>query len=164
MAIYYNLGIDCGADESVAVAAMVHFDGFAIDVPGRDAAVCSVARRHARGLWFVEVSPAGLGQGIPHPLPSRPELCDPVTLGLIGAALHARLKSFSGYRRAMFGGEVFDQFVHATPEEDQEIDYAGLIFCRKQFPTVPPGCAVEPFSAGYRIVSDVVRQGAVGLG
>ncbi len=157
MATYFNLGIDCGTNADMAAAAMAHFHEFVVELPDGAPAICATHRSHQRDLWFVEVWPQGMGYGIPPTLPSRPELCDAQPLEIIRDALHARLQALSGYRRALFGGEAYDLLAFATPEEDNDLDYAGLIFSQDLFPDLPTHCTIKPFASGYLQVTEVRR-------
>ena len=157
MAIYFNLAVDCSSNERVATAVMAHFHDLVIELPGNPPAVCSASHSHQRGLWFVEVWPLGMGYGIPSTLPSRPELCDARPLEMISRALYARLQALSGYRRAVFGAEVYDLLAFATAAEDNDLDYGGLVFSQAAFPDVPAGCAIEPFAPGYARITEVRR-------
>ena len=152
MAIYFNLGIDCGSEEAMADVALRHFKDFLVDLPGLLPAGCKVWKVEARGRWFVGVWPEGLGYGT---LPTcRPELVREPNLERIRNALYAKLSELRGYRRALFGGEAYEVLACATPEDDDDIDYADMVFRIEEFPTPATGLSVGTFSAGYAIVKN----------
>ena len=154
MAIYYNLGIDCGAEREVAEGMMRHFEGFSIGLPDTPPVVVELTCEQARGLWFVGVWPVGVSRGAPRG--DRVELLSDAPLQAIEEALWDRLAEIIGYRRAMFGAEIYDMFTFAHRDEDSDIDYQGMVFAVDLF---PPSNAVETtaFREGYARVTELRR-------
>ena len=148
MAVYFNLGIDCGPDPEAAVRAAAHFQGFTISLPGIAPVACDVSSARARGLEFVGVWPRGMSHALPT-WDDRPELTgDEATIGKIRDAMYRHLAGLRGYRRAMFGGEAYDMLLGATEEEDADVDYTDMVFSAADF-AAPQGRAVTAFSPGY---------------
>ena len=153
MAIYYTMGVDCGSDRLLADRIVQHFDGFRIALTDILPVVCKSYAETHRGLWFVCVFPRGMGYGTFPESDRRPELTNKDVEAEVRRQLYAELSALPGFRRAMFGGECFDQMTFADPEEDSDIDYGYMISSVSFFPDPPPGRTVEPFADGYRIVT-----------
>ena len=156
MAVYYNLGVDCGPTEIVARKVARHFRGFSIPIPDYEPALCDLTVEEHRSQWFVGVWPCGMSYGSPMHQ-DRSELVDETMVHHIGEKIYARLATIRGFRRAKFGGECFDQLAFATAEEDDDIGYVGMVYRVCDFPSEPADCVVRPFSDDYRIVIDVKR-------
>jgi hypothetical protein len=154
MAIYYNLGIDCGSERADAERIAGSFADMTISVPNLEPVLVHVTMEDRRGLWFVGVWPKGMGHGT---LPrNRPELLEAETHSKIEDALLDRLATTTGYRRAMFGAEAYDTLTFATPEEDNDIDYQGMIFSLRHF-TPTSSLTTRAFCDEYLVVTDVER-------
>lgn len=146
MAVIFNLGIDCGHSAEVAEAVVRHFDGFVISLRHLSPAHCRVRQVRHRGRWYVEVWPEGMGMAT-----MRPELLS--AEAEIKSALHDRLRTFSGFSRALFAGEALDWLVGDTPEDDACVDCTDLIYRQEEL-SAPLARALQPFSNGYAIVGE----------
>ena len=152
MAIYYNLCVDCGAEESLADSIAEHFDGFNIKLDDRVPVRCKILRSSERGIEFAGVEPIGMGYGTLPASDRRPDLIDDSVVLSVRQAFYNELKQFHGFRRAMFGAECWDQLVCATADEDSDIDFGWMISSTKYFPIDPDNCNAELYNDGYRIV------------
>lgn len=149
MAVYFNLGIDCGKSTDAADAVAAHFQGFKVSFPEVGDVECEVWRECREGYCFIGVWPRGLGYAIPSG--SRHELLP--YEAEIGEALYRRLSSVGGYRRAIFGGEAYDMLRSGmTQAELMDNDYVGMVYAEAEFPGPPPGRLVRPFRPGYLFV------------
>lgn len=159
MAFYYNLAIDFGSNQSGASEAMESFKGFQIENLGNDIApvlIEEISLDEVRGLWIVGIWPKGMAYGIQED--SRYELFEnEENLKRIEQRFLDALKSLKGYRRALFGAEAVESFTGATPEEDDDIDWIGLVFSKDHFPEIPESIETKAFTDGYLRVASVSR-------
>lgn len=153
MAIYWTMGVDCGADRALADRIVRHFDGYSIALPEGSPLVCKSHVDTQRGIHFVCVYPRGMGFATLPENERRPELANEHTESLVRDVLYSDFRSLSGFRRAMFGAECFDQMAYATAEEDSDIDYEHMISSISTFPDEPPNRTCQPFADDYRIVT-----------
>jgi hypothetical protein len=150
MAVYWNLAIDCGANETVATQIAQHFRQSRVIIEPHAPVELSVGIANERDKYFISIWPVGMGAGIPPGYGStRPELLSEDMIARVGDHLLGQLATQTGFRRAMFGAERFDTFVHATAEEDDDIDYSGMIFSTQHFPTIPRNLTTSEFAKGY---------------
>jgi hypothetical protein len=152
MAVYFDLAIDCGTEESLAEKIEEFFSNLIIEVPELPPVACRAYAINARNLWFVSVWPEGLGYAT-HPV-CRPELVTEINLDFIKDQLYHELKKFRGFRRALFGGEAFDCFSEASKEDDNDLEFTDLVFSSTEFPNPPKNLLLAPFSEGYWLVVD----------
>lgn len=143
MAVYFNLGVDCGPDEAVRDAVVAAFPG-----PILGDVELYADTVFLRDSWFVGIFVKGMWYGNPG---CRDELLTDTAMVRVREALYERLRSLRGYRRACFGGECYDQLAHGSPEEDVDVEYVDMVFEAARYP-VPTGAEVVPFSPGYLLV------------
>ena len=148
MAIYFNLGIDCGRFSQTADIIERHFKDLKFRLPGIADVECEVSREQNLDYQFVCVWPRGMGYGTRD---HRPELLQ--FESLVKSKLYEHLSHIGGYRRALFGGEAFDVLWGGTAEELMDNDYINMIYANEEFPT-PTGGQVMAFAEGYSIVLD----------
>lgn len=159
MAIYWTMGVDCGADRALADRIVQHFDGYSIALPEGSPLVCESHVETQRGIHFVCVYPRGMGCATIPQNEGRPELANEHTESLVRHVLYSDLRSLPGFRRAMFGAECFDYMAYATAEEDADIDCGDMISSISTFPEDPPDRTCQPFADGYRIVTSMRAAG-----
>jgi hypothetical protein len=152
MSSFIDLGIDCGDCEGLADQISAHFDRFIIRLPEGHPVECDAARKVQKlSHWFVDVYPLGMGYGVPN---GRPELVEKENYAVVRQALYEHLSLGTGYRRALFGSEIFDFFTSSSPEELAVIDLPDMIYSTAAFPIPPSGVKVIPFCPGYlRVVA-----------
>lgn len=157
VAIYWTMGVDCGADSELAAKVVRHFDGFIIDLQTFAPIACKAHTETHRDIRFVCVHPRGMGRATLPETERRPELANDHCESAVRDILYAELHGLPGFRRAMFGGECFDQLAFATSDEDADIAYDFMISSVAAFPDLPSNCQCESFADGYRIVTSVHR-------
>ncbi len=74
MAVYYTMGVDCGADRSLADRISRHFAGFEVALRNLPAVPCTVSVTVGQGIHFVCVHPCGMGHATLPESERRPEL------------------------------------------------------------------------------------------
>lgn len=148
MAVYINLGIDCGHSSVVADSLEAHFEGFRFRVADAGEVECEVWKTKNHDHWYLGVWPRGLGYGTLRF--HRPELLDHEAE--IRVELYRRLSERGGFKRALFCGEAYDTLWYGTPEELSDIDYIGMIYSEADFPEGVPGRRTVGFVEGYSIV------------
>src|SRR6266699_4635285 len=99
MAVYFDLGIDCGRSQRVADELAHQFENVKIGLRGIPDAECEVWRKENHGYHFVGVWPRGMGYGTTRY--HRPELLSDEHHVAIKKERYNRLSRVSGYRRAL---------------------------------------------------------------
>jgi hypothetical protein len=149
MAVYFDLAVDCGSDESLANKLLQYFNNLILHVPHTLPVPCKTYKEYKRDHWIIGVWPEGMGYGT-HPC--RRELVKDDNREFIKIKLYEALKELPGFRRALFYGEAYDYFCHAEPEEDNDIDSIDMIFSSATFPQPAQNLILAPFSEGYLLV------------
>ena len=81
MAIYYNLGVDCGSDEAIADLVVSHFENYHVDLPGVAPVEFRLSKTFERSRWYVGACSVGLSHG--SPMGDRPEIVNDEMLRII---------------------------------------------------------------------------------
>ena len=96
MAIYYTMGIDCGADDALAGEIVEHFDGFNILLPGVPPIYCESYAETHRDIWFTCVYPRGMGHATLPEEERRPELANDQMAQAVRRVLYGQLPDCLG--------------------------------------------------------------------
>jgi hypothetical protein len=124
------------------------FQPFELKVEGIADISTSIHKEFARDLWFVGIDPIGMNYGGSL---ERSELLEDAVIASVKAQFYSFLKNERHFRRANFCAEAYDMFTWATKEEDEDIEYIGLLFEKATF-QIPEGLSCESFSETHNIV------------
>ncbi len=150
--IYYNLVIDCGADESLAARLEHAFEGWVLNVLDRPVP-CSAQREHHRNIFFVRVTPIGMGYRTEPREHARPDLVPHASL--VRDALYEQLKTHLGFRRALFGAEAYDWLATGGDTAlDNAADCTDMVYQTAQF-KLPADVKTAAFAPAYAWVTEV---------
>jgi hypothetical protein len=156
MAILINLGIDCGKSEEVADRIVNHFQGYRfklIDVGEVESEIWKKKNKIC-GYWCIGVWPIGLGCGTR----TKYEADLMEYQEAIGSNLYSHLALIRGYRKALFGGEIFDMWKDRDEEQEEMIINEPIyweemtIYAEAEFPSLTEDLVYKsPFIPGYAV-------------
>lgn len=145
MAYYYNLAAFVGPRED-AEAFVAHFHGRVVPIPGAELAI-TIAMRETRSGWVVGLWPEGMSHGTG----DDPRLVEPEAREAAARWFERELRTAPSFRAAVFGAEVYDDFIETSLEEIvRSGGMGGLVIDARVHASLGAPEGTKPFAPGKR--------------